>query len=115
MDRHIKANRVAELLLTIGIITFLLLIICTNIFHFNYIMNADLASDTVLAKLIWTSKEIIPDSWFIAAETRIIGTPNFGALFYGLTGNMALSEGLACCLMTFFILAGIFYFGKKQN
>jgi hypothetical protein len=115
MDWYVKANKAAELLLTIGITIFLIFIICTNIFHFNYIMNADLASDTVLAKLIWTSKEIIPDSWFIAAETRIIGTPNFGALFYGLTGNMALSEGLACCLMTFFILAGIFYFGKKAK
>ncbi len=115
MNQHIRVNKAVELLLAAGIFIFLLLIISTNIFHFNYMLNADLASDTVLGRLIWTSKEVIPESWYIAAETRIIGTPNFGALFYGLTKNMVLSEGLACCLMTVFIMAGIFYFGKKAK
>lgn len=115
MNLHKKINKAAELLLAIGIFTFLILIICTNLFHFNYIMNADLASDAILGKLIWTSRQIIPDTWYIAAETRIIGTPNFGALFYGLTGNMVLAEGLACSLMTIFILSSIFYFGKKAE
>lgn len=115
MNLHKKINKAAELLLAIGIFTFLILIICTNLFHFNYIMNADLASDTVLGRLIWTSRQTIPETWYIAAETRIIGTPNFGALFYGLTGNMVLSEGLACSFMTVFIMAGIFYFGKKAE
>lgn len=106
---------IPEALPAIGILVFLLLIFIVNIFHFNYMMNADLASDTILAKLIWTSKEIIPSTWYIAAETRIICTPNFAALFYGATGNMTLSTGLACSLMTMFILAGMIYFGKKAE
>lgn len=108
-------KRTWELLLTIGILMFLILIFSTNIFHFNYLMNADIASDAILAKLIWTSKEIIPSTWYVAAETRIICTPNFASLFYGLTKNMILSEGMACCLMTLMILASIYYFGKKAG
>ncbi len=110
-----KASKIMHILLETMILIFLFFIFMTNLFHFNYGMNADTASDAVLAKLIWTSKEIIPHTWYIAAETRIIGTPDFAALFYGLTGNMALSEGMACCLMTLFIMAGIVYFGKKAE
>lgn len=115
MDWHQKAKKVAEMLLAAGILVFLGLIIDVNIFHFNYMMNADLASDAILAKLIWTSKEMIPHTWYIAAETRVICTPNFAALIYGLTGNMVLSEGLACSGMTILILASVFYFGKKAE
>ena len=78
-------------------------------------MNADLASDVILAKLIWTTKEIIPSTWYIAMETRLICTPNLAALFYGFTGNMILSTGLACSLMTILILASMIYFGKKAD
>ncbi len=110
-----KGFKMKQVLLEIAILLFLGLIFLTNLFHFNYSMNSDLASDAILARLIWTSKEIIPSTWYIAAETRIIGTPNFAALFYGLTGNMVFAEGMACCLMTLFILISMVFFGKKAG
>lgn len=108
-------KKVVDIILIAGISVFLLLIIITNIFHFNYNMNADLASDVVLARLIWDSKEIIPHTWYIAAETRIICTPNLAALLYGITHNMVFSTGLACCLMSVLIMISIFYFGRKAG
>lgn len=110
-----KKKIVENTLLTGGILVFLAFIIATNLFHFNYYMNADLASDAILAKLIWDSKEIIPHTWYIAAETRIICTPNLAALFYGITHNMILSMGLACSSMTLFIAASIWYMGRKAG
>lgn len=110
-----KTVKAGEFLLIIGILMFLVLVFWVNVFHFNFKMNADIASDVVLAKLIWTRKEIIPSTWYRANETRVICTPNFAALFYGLTKNMVLSEGMACCLMTLMILVGILYFGKKAE
>lgn len=86
------------------------MIISVNILHFNYVINADLASDAILSALIWDSKEIVPSTWYRASETRIICTPNIGSLFYGLTGNMVLAEGLACCFMTALILLSLLYF-----
>lgn len=119
MDRDkkeiIRGKRTEDIVLVVGILMFLAFIIVTNIFHFNYCMNADLASDAVLARLIWDSKEVIPHTWYIAAETRIICTPNLAALFYGITCNMTLSTGLACCCMTALIIASIYYFGRKAD
>ena len=79
------------ILLEKGILLFLVLIFLTNLFHFNYRMNADIAAEVLLAKSIWTSLELIPSTWLHSSETRVIGMPNFAALFYGLTGNMVLS------------------------
>lgn len=110
-----KTIRADEWILAIGILLFLTLIIFANIFRFNYAMNADIASEAVLAKLIWNEKEIVPRTWYSSTETRVIGTPNLAALFYGLTRNMTLSEGLACCVMTLMISASILFFGKKAG
>jgi hypothetical protein len=45
----------------------------------------------------------------------VISTPNFAALFYGLTHNMNLSMGLACSMITLCIIFAMFYFGKKAK
>lgn len=80
----------------LGILLFLALICFTNIFRYNYRMNADIASEALLGQLIWDSGQWIPDSWYPSTEVRIIGTANLSALFYGITENMGLSMGLAC-------------------
>lgn len=101
-----------------GIIFILMLLLCvimTNLFHYNYKMNSDIGAEAVLGRLIWDSKEIIPASWYPSTETRIIATPQAAALFYGLTGNMDLSMGLACCTMTIGIVLAIRFFMKKAG
>lgn len=98
-----------------GIIIFLLLIFMANLFHFHYCMNADIASDVILGELIWNSGELIPKTWYVANELRLICTPNVAALFYGLTGNMTLAAGLACCTMTVLSLLAVLYFAKAAG
>lgn len=115
MDVTAKREKILTVLLSAGILLFLVLIGITNLFHFNYCINSDNASDAILGRLIWESKQIIPDSWYIAEETRLICTPNIAALFYGLTKNMVLAEGLACCTMTILILASVLYFGRMLH
>ncbi len=113
MDKTTERKVTAGLLT--GITIFLLLVFIANLFHFNYCMNADIASDAILGELIWNSKEIIPDAWYVANELRLICTPNVAALFYGLTGNMTLSAGLACCMMTVLILLAALYFARETG
>lgn len=79
----------AAVLLIIGII----LIFVTNIAHYNYKMNSDIGAEAVLGRLIWDSREIIPSSWYPSTETRIIATPQVGALFYGMTGKHGSVHG----------------------
>lgn len=113
MESVDKKKRILTIMLIAGIAVFLTLIGITNIFHFTYNLNADISSDALLGWLIWDSKEIIPSKWYVAAETRIICTPNITALYNGLThSNMVLSAGLSCTTMTVLILLAIYYFGK---
>ncbi len=100
-------------LLAVGIVVFLLMIVVTNVFHFTYRLDADISSEVVLGKEIWLNKQIVPETWYISTEARIIGPLNFAALFYGMTHNMVLSMGLACCVMTLLIVCSMFYFGKS--
>lgn len=112
MNNSKKREMLSTALLAVGISVFLGLICIVNIFHFNYTMNADLASDVILGRLIWESKEILPSTWYVANEVRIICTPNVTALFYGLIQNMTLAAGLACCIMAILIPVSSIYFGK---
>lgn len=89
------------------------MIAITNIFHFTYRLDADISSEVVLGREIWDMKQVVPDTWYISTEARIIGPLDFAALFYGLTHNMVLAMGLACCVMTLLITFSMFYFGKS--
>ena len=99
----------------VGILLYMILVCGANLFHFNFEMNSDIASDVILAELIWKNKEIMPSTWYIANETRIICTPNIAALFFGITKDMTLASGLACCTMTLMIMISIIYFGKSAQ
>ena len=111
MMRKSTEQKITAGLLT-GSVFFLLLIIITNLFHYNYHMNADIASETILGEVIWKSRQIIPDTWYPSTEVRVISIPNLSAIFYGFTGNMVLASGLACCMMTILIFLSILYFSK---
>lgn len=110
-----KSEKYLTGLLILGIFIFLALICVTNLLHFNYKLNADLASDVILGRLIWESKEIIPSTWYVAEETRLICTPNLTALFYALTQRMTLSAGLSCSAMSILILLSALYFGNSME
>lgn len=97
----------------IGILLFLTFICCTNLFHYNYRMNADIASEALLGQVIWDSRQWIPNSWYPSTEVRIMGTANLSALFYGLSGNMQLAMGLACISVVLGIIYSIFYLFRE--
>lgn len=109
----LKKENIVSGLLLLGIAVFLLMIIVTNVCHFTYCLDADISSEVVLAREIWDVKQLVPDTWYISTEARIIGTPNLAAPFYGLTHNMVLAMGLACSVMTLLITFSMFFFGKS--
>lgn len=110
-----KKEGILQIGLIAAILLFVLLIFYINLFHYNYKMNADIGAEVVLGELIWESKEILPDTWYPSTEARIISTPNVAAFFCGITKNMTLAMGMACCFMTIFIVLGILFFCKKAE
>lgn len=93
----------------IVILLFFSLICCANLFHYNYRMNADIASETLLGQVIWDSGQWIPESWYPSTEVRVIGTANLSALFYGISGSIQLAMGLACISVVLGIIYSIAY------
>ena len=108
-------NKIWNWVFKSGILVFLCLIFTVNIWHFNYKMNADLASEAILGRLIWDSGQLIPDSWYPSTEARIIATPNIAGGIYGLVNNMTLAMGMACCVMAVLILISVFYCIKQTG
>lgn len=104
-----KSEKLIMIILLAGIILFLSLIFEVNFFHYNYAMEADVASEAILCEQIWSNKQIIPDTWYSSTEARIISTPDLGALFYGIAKDMSFAMGAACCVMTLLILGSAFY------
>ena len=96
-----------------GIILFLLVIFQTNLGHYNYAMNSDIGAEAMLAEVIASSGQNIPDSWYPSTETRFVTTPNLAALFYRLCNSVNLAMGLACCVMTLLIVISSYSFGKS--
>lgn len=102
-------NHIWNSLLMIAIITNVGLIVYTNLFHYCYEIDADIASEAVLARLIWESGEWIPRSWYPGSELRFWQTPDLAALFYGITHNMSMSMGIACIVMAAGILISAYF------
>lgn len=96
-----------------GILLFFVLICQANLLHYNYRMNADIASEALLGQAMWDSKQWIPDMWYPSTEVRIIGAANLSALFYGICGNLKLAMGLACIGFTLWIICEIAYLFKE--
>ncbi len=75
-----------------------------NLARFTAQMDSDIAAEALNARAIWLHKSVIPTSFYPSTERRILNVNLIGALLYGLTGNMNLSMGIACCLMMVLLL-----------
>lgn len=110
MDIKEKISKICSFFLTAAIILITGLIVYTNLFHYCYKMNADIASEAVLASYIWESGEWLPKSWYPSTELRFFQTPNLASLLYGIKHNMNLAMGIACSIMTLGILMSAYFF-----
>ena len=112
-------NSFSKVLLMVIILSLLLLVVFSiffvNINHYYYGINADIASEGVLAKLIWDTKEWIPSSWYASTEARIFTTPNLASLIYGIVDDMAVAMGIACSIFTLGILGSGWLFAKSMS
>jgi len=97
--------------LLLGIALFLFLIFTVNLRHFTYNMNADIAADVILSKLMGDASRItVPPTWISSSELKLIALPNIAALIQMLLDDANLAFGWACCLMTLGIAISIYAF-----
>lgn len=111
----LEHNNIVNIILTILILFIGIVFVYLNLVQYKVGLNADIASEGLLAKVIWESKEWIPDEWYFSTEARLISVANCAALFYGMTKNICLSMGLAVIVAGMFVLAGLWYLCKELS
>ena len=79
-------------------------ILIINFQGFPRYCDTDMYSDTLVAKLMWEQKTLFPQNWVFGNQFYVIATPVLCALFYGVTGNLNFSMGLAFTVMGLLIL-----------
>lgn len=108
----LNRKNIVNIFLTVLIILLGTVFVYINLVQYKLGLNADVAAEGLLAKVMWESKEWIPKEWYFGNELRLISTPNFAALFYGITKNICLSMGLSCVVAGAFVVGGAFYLSK---
>lgn len=102
---------VSGALLSIIILLILAACLCgfgiINFLGFAHFCTTDMYEDTLVARLIWENKTLFPDNYLFGNQFYVIATPVLAALFYGITGSMNLSMGLATTVMSLLILLSL--------
>ena len=110
-----KIDNIAIIILSIIIVTLTGIFIYINLIQYRAGLNADIASEGVLAREIWVSKQWFPDDWYFSTEARLISVPNIAAFFYGMTGSICTAMGLGCIVAGIFELFSLYYVGKAME
>lgn len=119
----IKAKKCGEWMMVIFLLGLIILciraILIINFQGFPRYCDTDMYSDTLVAKLMWEQKTLFPQNWVFGNQFYVIATPVLCALFYGVTGNLNFSMGLASTVMGLLILVSFAWmlspFVKKKR
>lgn len=95
------------ILIYIGIFSYL------NMAKYTQHVDSDIAVDAMLAREIWVEKDLTPSNWISSTERLVIGVPMLSAVFYGISGSMVFSMGLACVIVGLLFLAAITFTLRK--
>ena len=113
--RALEWEKILNVILIILVVFMEFMFVFVNLMRYKLGLNADIAAEGLLAKVIWESKEWVPSEWYFSSEARLISVANCAALFYGMTKDICLSMGLAIIVAGIFVLAGLWYLGKELS
>ncbi len=107
------AERVLFALVCLFLFVYLGIFAYLNMFRYTQHVDSDIAVDAMLAREIWTEKDLTPDNWIASTERLVLGVPTLSALFYGMSGSMVFSMGLSCVITGGLLLAAIAFTLKR--
>lgn len=87
-----------------------------NVWHYNTQMDADIASEAVLSRVLYDNNFVAPKTWYASTANRIISAPNIAAFFYPVTGeNMILSMGIGCSIIMVLLFVSMFMYYRQMK
>ncbi len=86
-----------------------------NLFHYSAYMDSDIAGDVLLAEVLQQNGFRTPDTWVGSTTPRVISTPNIAAPIYALCGNLNLSMGIACIILSLLMLLSVAFFTRQAG
>lgn len=110
-----KGRRVIPYILPLFFVSVMLLISYTNYSCYRNNLNADIAAEGILGRVIGREHQIIPDTWIPSTELRVLGTPNFAGMIYFISHDMNLSIQISCIIYALLIGIGIVALMKELN
>lgn len=84
-----------------------------NLAKYSQHVDSDIAAEALLAREIWTEKELTPDDWIASTERYMFGMPVIASVFYGMTGSMTTAVGIACVLIGSVLVGVLYWFLRK--
>lgn len=84
-----------------------------NLAKYSQHVDSDIAADALLAREIWTEKELTPDDWISSTERYVFGMPTIASVFYGMTGSMTTAVGIACVLIGAMLVGVLYWFLRR--
>ena len=101
VDHALFTVTVLLLFIYIGIFFYL------NMWKYTQHVDSDIAVDAMLAREIWEEKDLTPDNWISSTERLVVGVPMLSSVFYGMSGSMVFSMGIACVITGALLLTAI--------
>lgn len=112
MKTQNKPDKYLTIFVAVILFAYLAIFMYLNMFQYIQHVDSDIAAEGFLAREIWNQKTLTPDSWIASTELHNFGMPLLAAVFYGITGSMVLSCGLACTILGALVIGVLFYFLK---
>lgn len=107
------AERILFALVCLLLILYLGIFAYLNMFKYTQHVDSDIAVDAMLAREIWTEKDLTPDNWIASTERLVLGVPTLSSVFYGMSGSMVFSMGLSCVIVGGLLLTAIAFTLKR--
>ncbi len=108
-----KRNFALKCFLFVFILIYLGIFLYLNLMKYAQHVDSDIAAEALLAREIWTEKDLTPDNWISSTERRVVGMPTVMALFYGVFHSMTMAAGISCVMVSAIFIIVFFWFLKR--
>ncbi len=114
--KKVCLEKIVTFLLAAVILVLVFIYADANIEHYTARMESDIASEALLASVLYDNGFVQPDTWYASTTIRVISTPNLAAFLYPVVGyDINLAMGISCTIMMLILLVVMALFCRQMK